>query len=127
MSCVRPPRSNAGPRSCEPLLELEEDPWENRTQSCTITVSEVEEHSLRIHFPSEHGKTLLAFLFMLIGVFASSLALASVHDKEPVSVPLPDIVFRYVPQLDRGLEISEYLLMLVTYPTFFMVFMHRYR
>lgn len=78
-------------------------------------------------YPNEYAKTGFAFLFLLAGLFVSCLALATVHDKQPNIEPLPDIVFRFIPQLDGGLEISEYLIMLVTYPTFFIVLFHRHR
>ena len=78
-------------------------------------------------YPPEYGKTFQAFLFLLGGLLSSSLALAFVHDLQPMSLPLPDIVFRYVPQVDQGLELSEYIIVFITYPTLIVVLLHQYR
>ena len=78
-------------------------------------------------YPSEYLKTFYALLFLLLGLMVSCLALATVHDQQLAELPLPDVVFRYVPQLNNGLELSEYIIMMITYPTLILIVMHQYR
>ncbi|GAU87369.1 hypothetical protein RvY_00234 [Ramazzottius varieornatus] len=87
----------------------------------------LEEGLVKKVYPKEYGKTFQAFLFLLGGLLSSSLALAVVHDLQPMSLPLPDIVFRYVPQFDQGLELSEYIIVFITYPTLIALLLHQHR
>ncbi|XP_055336487.1 phosphatidylcholine:ceramide cholinephosphotransferase 1-like isoform X2 [Paramacrobiotus metropolitanus] len=82
---------------------------------------------LPVTFSDEKWKTVQAFLFLLAGLSVSALALAGVHDRQPITSPLPDIVFTYFNQVDNGLEMSEYLILLVTYSTFTTMLFHHHR
>lgn len=93
-------------------------------QSSTSSVSDYRPSKT---YPEEKGKTLIAFGFLGLCLFCTTLALATVHDRLPDGPPLPDLVFSWVPQWDFGLSLSEYLLMVCIYPTIILITFHRHR
>lgn len=108
-----------------PDSQVESSRGSHSRQSSTSSISDFRQSSKT--YPEEKGKTLISFAFLLLGLFCTTLALATVHDRLPDGPPLPDVVFSFVPQWDFGLAMSEYLLMLCIYPTVILISFHRHR
>jgi hypothetical protein len=115
-------------RQKSPSSDLSDAGSEGSSRKMQFSLLESENEILPVSaYPSEYWKTLQAFLFLLVGLLISCVALATVHDQQPASIPLPDVVFRYVPQVANGLELSEYIIMMITYPTLVVLLVHQHR
>ena len=62
--------------------------------------------------PDERIKTLLSFLWLWTGFFATTTSLALTHEKVPDTAPLPDALLDNINYQRWGLDLSEVLLVL---------------
>ena len=62
--------------------------------------------------PEERIKTLLSFLWLWSGFFATTTSLALTHEKVPDTAPLPDALLDNINYQRWGLDLSEVLLVL---------------
>ncbi|XP_014237769.1 phosphatidylcholine:ceramide cholinephosphotransferase 2-like isoform X2 [Trichogramma pretiosum] len=81
-------------------------------------------------FPKEKWKTFVGFLFMAMNFIFTTLSLALVHERVPdrsVYGPLPDIVLDNIAAVDKALDVSEYLIMIMSNCTVILVIFHKHR
>ena len=79
------------------------------------------------HIPGEPIKLLVAFIFLLLGLFASVISLAMTHDRVPDYKPLPDIFLNNLPYQPWGLAASEYIIVVSTWTAAIVVIFHKHR
>ncbi|KAF4520139.1 hypothetical protein B566_EDAN008957 [Ephemera danica] len=79
------------------------------------------------HLPQEKLKTFIAFLFMLLNFFLTTISLSMIHERTTTS-PLSDIILDNVdPNLNWGLFVSEYLLVISVNILFVVIVCHKHR
>ncbi|UYV64873.1 SGMS1 [Cordylochernes scorpioides] len=78
--------------------------------------------------PPEPCKTFLAFVALSAALIANLATLAVIHDLVPASTPpLPDVMFRLVPELPACLTAAEVVLLLLSWSTAIVLAFHRHR
>ena len=71
---------------------------------------------------------LVAFIFLLFGLFTSVVSLAMTHDRVPYNdKPLPDIFLNNLPYQPWGLAASEYIIVVSTWTAALVVIFHKHR
>lgn len=81
-------------------------------------------------FPKEKGKTLLAFLFLVVNFIVTVTSLSIVHERMPDRTkvpPLPDVLFDIFPPQDWALNVSEIIIIVSTNTCLLVIFLHRHR
>ena len=79
---------------------------------------------------NDYVRTVVAFLFAIVGLYASTLALSFVHDRVPDRrnyVRLPDIVLDHVKEISWCLDICEYLIYAMNISVLIILFYHKHR
>ena len=79
------------------------------------------------HIPGEPIKTLVALVFVVVGLCISTLSLAMTHDRLPNVTSLPDVVLDNVPYQPWGLDACEYIIVVSTVVAAIIVLFHEHR
>lgn len=61
-------------------------------------------------FPKTPLKTLVAFLMLVVAAAGNTITLSWIHERYPLTPPLPDIVFELIPKIPWGLRLCENLM-----------------
>ena len=80
-----------------------------------------------VTIPQEPLKTAVAFVFLMLGLVATTSSLALTHERVPEADPLPDVILDNVRYQSWGLDVSEIIIILVTLVGFILVISHQHR
>lgn len=71
---------------------------------------------------------LFALIFVFLNMTLNLTVLAVIHERVPMSEPhLPDILFDFLPDVRRFLDITEYYIIVQMVSIFILLFFHKYR
>ncbi|CAB09114.2 Phosphatidylcholine:ceramide cholinephosphotransferase 1 [Caenorhabditis elegans] len=78
-------------------------------------------------FPKTPLKTLVAFLMLVVAAAGNTITLSWIHERYPLTPPLPDIVFELIPKIPWGLRLCENLMIGSFVSLLVLILFHRHR
>ncbi|CAL2040500.1 unnamed protein product [Caenorhabditis brenneri] len=78
-------------------------------------------------FPKTPLKTVVAFLMLVVAAAGNTITLSWVHERYPLTAPLPDIVFELTTKIPWGLRLCENLMIGSFASLLILILFHRHR
>ncbi|PIC34401.1 hypothetical protein B9Z55_014066 [Caenorhabditis nigoni] len=78
-------------------------------------------------FPKTPFKTLVAFLMLVVAAAGNTITLSWIHERYPLTAPLPDIVFELTTKIPWGLRLCENLMIGSFASLLVLILFHRHR
>ncbi|EFO93703.1 CRE-SMS-1 protein [Caenorhabditis remanei] len=78
-------------------------------------------------FPKTPLKTLVAFLMLVVAAAGNTITLSWIHERYPLTPPLPDIVFELTTKIPWGLRLCENLMIGSFVSLLILILFHRHR